>query len=285
VAVDEALSRARAPPPPVAARRQRVLVAGGPAAAAILGDPMGEWPVHAACCSCRAATGPAAAQQSGSISGDGGDGGSVHASVAAPLQQLDARQWAQAPHDPAACVSFREFAEWLVRVAARRYPAVPSLARCVQTVLQQHVVPLTTAARQQPQQQLAAPVGASSGVAAGLLPMSGPVHAPTGASGVSETTWERQLGGKEVVAYLRARGPQLRMAFGAVASSTSPAPCATCSSASADGAAAWRHTTARAVLRRLAASGALAAVGLSATAVAGALLEVHLRSKDAQEPR
>jgi hypothetical protein len=192
-----------------------------------------------------------------------------------------------APHDPLAELSFRDFAEVLVRISALRYPALPGLARRLQVVLQQHVSPLLGAARRGGAGGGAGPRGLQGGGAAG--------GAGAGAGGS-----EQQLASEEVVAYLRGRAEQLQVAFAAVASAlpsgggsstgggTAGAGHALVSGWGGESGSPWHHhcTTARRVLRRLVSEGLLETHRLTAGGVAAALLESLLGAKDAaQAPR
>jgi hypothetical protein len=239
-AIDAAVVRAREPPPPVEARRRRVLAAGGPAAAAVLGDATGIWPV---------------AEQLEQQSGEAAAAGSPAAA---------------GPHDPLTELSFREFCEVLIRIAAARYPQVPGLARRLQAVLQQHLArrPSLAAGAAASVMAIASVGGLRSG---GGGSTSSSAAAAAVSAAAAEPTWEQQRVEEQVVSFLRERSEALRRAFAAVAS---------------PGAAAAGRTTARAVLCALQRSGALAATRLTAGAVAAALLEGLLGAKDAaQAPR
>jgi len=244
-AVDDAVALSRQPPPPVAARRQRVLAAGGAAAAAVLCDAVGTWPAYHLGETARTGSCPPAS--------------------------------ATAPHDPLTELSFREFCESLVRVAARRYPQVAGLARRVQTVLQHHVAPLLSAsagagagARRQP----VAPTPSST--------FTGQRTIAGGGAAAALSIMEQDLVSEEVVAYLRSVAEPLQRAFAAVAlANTGFVAPATNTTAPAK----WGVTCTRAVLRALKLSGVMEAQRLKAAEVAAALLDGQLGAKDVEAPR
>lgn len=278
--VAAAIAAARKPPPPVAARRARVLAGGGAAACAVLPlDACGAWPVAAYV--------------------DTGSQGT--AAVPGSCCAADAsRSGAAAAYDPLVELSFREFAECLVRIAALRYPQLPSPARSLQVVLQQHVVPLLTSSRQRQPQGSAGAVGAcaaGAAAAAALQRSQQLAAAPAVATSASAAAgWEQQMASEEVVGFLRLRSKQLQAAFAAVAIEALPGAGGSggASAALGLGAAAnadsgmWQsaHTTARRVLRAFEREGLLGVHRLQAGQVAAALLEGLLGAKDAaQGPR
>lgn len=138
----------------------------------------------------------------------------VEASAAEALQLAHA---ADGCYNPGTQLLFRDFCEVLVRVAAARYPLLPSLEMQLQQVMSYHMLPL---------------LGGSSRQLAGAASRASIIAAAAAASAVSGGEGaggcEQQLRGAEVVQYLQSHVQLLQELFVAFAEAGQGAPGASC---------------------------------------------------------
>jgi hypothetical protein len=125
------------------------------------------------------------------------------------------------PHDPATELLFRDFCEFLVRLAAMRYPQLPSLKLQVQQMLAQHLLPL---------------LGSGTGRQGGSRPLqarasitrsdNAPVGVGSGAWGSSSTAGPgHEQTQEDVVVYLQSQATLLQQLFAAIACAGGASSC------------------------------------------------------------
>jgi hypothetical protein len=208
------------------------------------------------------------------------------ADAAAVLQQP--RQ----PYDANTQLLFRDFCELLVRLAAARYPTLPSLEQQVQRVLAHHIMPLLgSSLRQLAGGARTSVLSASSAAAAAAG------HGGGGLAGSSCNGLAPGLRCPAVTTCLSEHAGLLQQLFAAIAAgqpqkADSQAPLAMQAAAStpeaaSDDASVWKRAsvTVRQVLVHLQTAGVLEQWQLPPDAVAAALLQNVLTASDPAEAR